>query len=241
MSGTSTRWTGDSGINLDTTLMRLLFALRFRDLNLLISDQVTNESQLLFDRAIAQRLPKIAPFLRYDKDPYIVVDEATGGLVYVQDAYTVSDRFPQRELVRPRRARIHEPRWRGVQLHPQQRQGHDRRVHRHDDVLRRRSERSDRADVCKGLPEPVPAADGHAREPPDTSALPGGAVQRPDPDVRAIPRHDTAAVLPERRPVDGARGPDDRADPPVRGVLRDHADARRTQGRVPAPAADGPA
>ena len=94
VSGTSTRWTGDSGINLDTTLMRVLFALRFRDLNLLISDQVTNESQLLFDRAIAQRLPKIAPFLRYDKDPYIVVDEATGGLVYVQDAYTVSDRFP---------------------------------------------------------------------------------------------------------------------------------------------------
>ena len=93
-SGTSTRWTGTSGIKLDTTLMRLLFALRFRDLNLLISDQVTNESQLVFDRSIAQRLPKIAPFLRYDKDPYMVIDEATGGLVWVQDAYTVSDRFP---------------------------------------------------------------------------------------------------------------------------------------------------
>ena len=93
-SGTSTRWTGTSGIKLDTTLMRLLYALRFRDLNLLISDQVTNQSQLLFDRSIAQRLPKIAPFLRYDKDPYMVIDEATGGLMWVQDAYTVSDRFP---------------------------------------------------------------------------------------------------------------------------------------------------
>jgi uncharacterized membrane protein (UPF0182 family) len=93
-SGTSTRWSGSTGIKLDTTLMRLLFALRFRDLNLLISDQVTNESQLLFDRAIAQRLPKIAPFLRYDKDPYMVIDQATGGLIWVQDAYTVSDRFP---------------------------------------------------------------------------------------------------------------------------------------------------
>jgi uncharacterized membrane protein (UPF0182 family) len=93
-SGTSTRWTGSSGIKLDTTLMRLLYALRFRDLNLLISDQVTNESQLLFDRAIEQRLPKIAPFLRYDKDPYMVIDETTGGLVWIQDAYTVSDRFP---------------------------------------------------------------------------------------------------------------------------------------------------
>ena len=48
-------------------------------------------------------------------------------------------------------------------------------------------------------------------------------------------------VLPQRRPVDGARGPDDRADPPVRGLLRGHADARRARGRVPAPPADGPA
>src|SRR5262249_14427314 len=46
--GTEYRWTGDSGIKLDTTLSKLLFAARFRDLNLLISDQVTNESQLLF-------------------------------------------------------------------------------------------------------------------------------------------------------------------------------------------------
>jgi uncharacterized membrane protein (UPF0182 family) len=100
-SGTSTRWTGTSGIKLDTTLMRLLYALRFRDLNLLISDQVTNQSQLLFDRSIEQRLPKIAPFLRYDKDPYMVIDETTGGLVWVQDAYTVSDRFPHANGFQP--------------------------------------------------------------------------------------------------------------------------------------------
>ena len=241
VSGTSTRWTGDSGINLDTTLMRVLFALRFRDLNLLISDQVTNESQLLFDRAIAQRLPKIAPFLRYDKDPYIVIDEATGGLVYVQDAYTVSDRFPHANWFDPRELEIHESWRRGVQLHPQQRQDHDRRVRRDDHVLRRRPERSDRADVREGLPDAVPADRRAAGKPADASALPGGAVQRPGPDVRAVPRHVTAAVLPERRRVDGARGPDDRADPPVRGVLRRHADARRTRGRVPAPPADGPA
>jgi len=100
-SGTSTRWTGTNGIKLDTTLMRLLYALRFRDLNLLISDQVTNQSQLLFDRSIAQRLPKIAPFLRYDKDPYMVIDETTGALVWVQDAYTVSDRFPHANGFQP--------------------------------------------------------------------------------------------------------------------------------------------
>jgi uncharacterized membrane protein (UPF0182 family) len=91
--GTTTSWAGTNGIRLDNTMMRLLFALRFRDLDLLISDQVTSNSQLLFHRSINDRLGRIAPFLRYDKDPYIVIDGA-GRLVYVQDAYTVSDRFP---------------------------------------------------------------------------------------------------------------------------------------------------
>ncbi len=92
-SGTTTRWTGTTGIKLDTMLPRLLFALRFRDLDLLISDQVTGESQLLFHRSLQDRLDHIAPFLRYDWDPYLVIDDA-GRLTYVQDAYTTSDRFP---------------------------------------------------------------------------------------------------------------------------------------------------
>ena len=98
--GTSTRWTGTTGIKLDTTLMRLLFAARFRDIDLLISDQVTAESQLLMHRFLADRLPRIAPFLQYDKDPYLVVDDA-GKLVYVQDAYTTSDRFPDAQSFDP--------------------------------------------------------------------------------------------------------------------------------------------
>ena len=89
----TTRWSGETGIHLDTTLSRLLFALRFRDFDLLISPQVTNTSQLLFHRSLADRLPRIAPFLRYDKDPYVVIRD-DGRLVYVQDAYTATDRFP---------------------------------------------------------------------------------------------------------------------------------------------------
>ncbi len=86
-------WQGTTGIRLDTTLSRLLFALRFGDFNLLISDQVTRDSQILLHRSLGDRLPLIAPFLRYDKDPYVVIRE-DGRLVYVQDAYTVTDRFP---------------------------------------------------------------------------------------------------------------------------------------------------
>jgi uncharacterized membrane protein (UPF0182 family) len=88
-----TRWTGTTGIKLDSILSRLLFAARFRDLNLLISDQVTAQSQLLMHRSLADRLGRIAPFLGYDKDPYSVVTD-TGEMVWIQDAYTMSDRFP---------------------------------------------------------------------------------------------------------------------------------------------------
>ena len=92
-SDTTTRWTGTSGVPLDSMLSRLMFATRFQDLNLLISDQITSASQLLFHRTLSDRLGLIAPFLQLDKDPYLVVEN--GRLVYVQDAYTISDRFPQ--------------------------------------------------------------------------------------------------------------------------------------------------
>jgi hypothetical protein len=98
--GTQTNWTGTTGIHLDNTMMRLLFALRFRDLDLLISDQVTRDSQLLFHRSLSDRLSRIAPFLRFDKDPYLVIDNA-GRMVYIQDAFTTSDRFPNAQAFDP--------------------------------------------------------------------------------------------------------------------------------------------
>jgi uncharacterized membrane protein (UPF0182 family) len=99
-SDVTTSWRGTTGIKLDTTLSRLLFALRFRDANLLISDQITSESQLLFHRNLPDRLPRIAPFLLYDKDPYVVIDDG-GRLFYIQDAYTASDRFPHGQSFSP--------------------------------------------------------------------------------------------------------------------------------------------
>ncbi len=88
----TTSWTGQTGIPIDSTLSRLLFAIRFRDFDLLITNQVQAGSQLLFHRTISERLGLVAPFLQFDKDPYLVVVD--GKLVYVQDAYTLSDKFP---------------------------------------------------------------------------------------------------------------------------------------------------
>ena len=134
----TTSWTGQTGIPLDSTLSRLLFALRFRDFDLLITDQVTADSQLLFHRTLSERLGWIAPFLRFDKDPYLVVDGRPArlrpGRVHDQRP------FPERDAVRHARASaadVGPARRRGHQLHPQQRQDHDGRLRRHDALLRR--------------------------------------------------------------------------------------------------------
>jgi uncharacterized membrane protein (UPF0182 family) len=86
-------WTGMTGIKLDTPLSRILFAARFGDLNMFISNQITGTSQLLMNRSITDRVQLIAPFLRYDKDPYLIVT-ASGRLDYMLDAYTTSAAFP---------------------------------------------------------------------------------------------------------------------------------------------------
>ena len=141
--GTQTRWTGTTGIKLDTTLMRLLFAARFRDLDLLISNQVTADSQLLFHRSLSDRLPLIAPFLRYDKDPYLVIDDV--GRIWSTSRTRTRPPTGSRTRSRSIRARWSRPTSAtdDVQLHPQQRQDHGRRLRRHDALLRRRPGRPD--------------------------------------------------------------------------------------------------
>jgi len=83
---------GDAGIPLQSFLRRALMALRFGEYRIFISNELSNESRLIFDRNIHERVRKIAPFLNYDSDPYIVV--ADDQLFWIQDAYTTSDRYP---------------------------------------------------------------------------------------------------------------------------------------------------
>ena len=71
---------------------RLLFSLRFREINILFSTQLSPESRVLFHRNISDRVATIAPFLRYDSDPYLVI--ANGGLFWIRDAYTLTRNYP---------------------------------------------------------------------------------------------------------------------------------------------------
>ncbi len=86
---------GASGVRLDSALTRLLFALRYESMEIILSGYITPDSRLLMHRVIRDRVRAVAPFLRYDSDPYIVV--AGGRLVWIQDAYTVSDMYPYSE------------------------------------------------------------------------------------------------------------------------------------------------
>jgi uncharacterized protein len=84
-------YAGTAGIPM-TGVNKLLFAINQGDMSFLLSGNITSQSKILINRNIKDRVQKIAPFLTYDKDPYIVL--ANGKIYWVIDAYTTSDRYP---------------------------------------------------------------------------------------------------------------------------------------------------
>ena len=87
-----TNYDGHGGVRLSSVFRRMAYAWQFADVNILISGQITGDSRLQYRRAIQERIHTVAPFLLLDKDPYIVAAE--GGLFWIQDAYTHTDRYP---------------------------------------------------------------------------------------------------------------------------------------------------
>lgn len=90
---------GSGGVGLGSLWRRLLFAAFTGDLKMLLSDDFTDDTRILIYRNIEQRIRKIAPFLRFDRDPYMVIDE--GRLYWIFDTYTISNRFPYSEHIGP--------------------------------------------------------------------------------------------------------------------------------------------
>jgi uncharacterized membrane protein (UPF0182 family) len=89
----NTKYSGKGGVAIDSMLKKALFAARFRTEKILLSSDISPESRILYNRNIGERVIKIAPFLRFDGDPYMVVDEM-GRLKWIIDAYTYSSRLP---------------------------------------------------------------------------------------------------------------------------------------------------
>ena len=89
----NTTYTGKGGVPIDSLLKKALFAVTFGTEKILLSSDITAESRILYKRNINERVRAVAPFLRFDNDPYMVVTE-NGRLSWIIDAYTCSDRLP---------------------------------------------------------------------------------------------------------------------------------------------------
>jgi uncharacterized membrane protein (UPF0182 family) len=100
-----TVYDGQGGIALNSWWQRGLFALYLKDWRILITPEFTPQTKVLFRRNINQRIRAIAPFLRYDRDPYLVAadtnlpgqKQSSNYLYWIVDAYTTSDRYPYSE------------------------------------------------------------------------------------------------------------------------------------------------
>lgn len=89
----NTTYAGKGGVVLDSFLRKILFSARFRTEKILLSSDITPQSRILFHRSVGDRVRTVAPFLRYDGDPYMVVSD-DGRLKWIVDAYTFTDRLP---------------------------------------------------------------------------------------------------------------------------------------------------
>jgi uncharacterized membrane protein (UPF0182 family) len=94
-----TRYEGKGGIPVDSLLRKVAFAARFGALNVLLSNDLTPESRVMIYRDVAARVQEAAPFLKFDRDPYVVIT-ADGRLMWMIDGYTTSDRYPYATPVR---------------------------------------------------------------------------------------------------------------------------------------------
>ena len=88
----SFRYTGDGGVDMGSFLRQSAFALRFGQLDPLISDFVDSDTRIIYMRDARDRAKSVAPFLEFDSDIYPVVFD--GRIHYVLDAYTTTDRYP---------------------------------------------------------------------------------------------------------------------------------------------------
>ena len=96
-----TNYSGEGGVGIGSFFRRLGFALRYSELNLLISNQLSDDSKLVMERNVVSRVKKAAPFLYTDNDPYLALID--GNLFWIIDMYTVSDKYPYAQPADTRR------------------------------------------------------------------------------------------------------------------------------------------
>ncbi|HWQ75430.1 MAG TPA: UPF0182 family protein, partial [Syntrophomonas sp.] len=88
-----TNYQGDNGIRVNSFLRKLLLSWELKDYKIILATNITNQSQVLMNRSLSERVNKVAPYLAFDGDPYIVIN-SDGKLFWMLDAYTYSSKYP---------------------------------------------------------------------------------------------------------------------------------------------------
>jgi len=93
----TTRYDGEAGLSL-SGINRLLFSIRESSMKLFVSSVVESDSKIILYRNIQDRIHTIAPFLEYDMNPYLVLNQDDGKLYWIIDAYTTSQYYPYSQI-----------------------------------------------------------------------------------------------------------------------------------------------
>ncbi|MDD5014071.1 MAG: UPF0182 family protein, partial [Atribacterota bacterium] len=86
-------YVGSGGLPVSSLWRRILFSIKYSNTQILLTTNFTRDSRIMINRNIQKRVNKIAPFLSYDQDPYMVISKE-GKLFWIQDAYTISNSYP---------------------------------------------------------------------------------------------------------------------------------------------------
>src|SRR5690606_22156863 len=86
---------GKAGVEIGSTFRKLMYAWKFSEPNIVLSNRVNENSKILYDREPRQMVEKVAPWLTVDADPFPAVVD--GKIVWILDGYTTTDQYPQSE------------------------------------------------------------------------------------------------------------------------------------------------
>lgn len=95
-SNEMTTYDGQAGIKLNF-MNRLMFAIKEKDMKLLIASGINSDSKILINRNVKSRVKKIAPFITFDENPYAIIEN--GKIYYVIDGYTNTEYYPYSEPI----------------------------------------------------------------------------------------------------------------------------------------------
>lgn len=96
-----TKYEGRGGVPIGSLWRRLIFSAHHATLRIFLSRDLTPQSRILYHRKVQDRVKKIAPFIEFDRDAYLVIAQ-DGRLFWIIDGYTLSNRFPYSEPLRSR-------------------------------------------------------------------------------------------------------------------------------------------